>query len=69
MIPGPYAICHVTFSDASDAAIYQTLRFGFSSANAAQEDLADVAAEFGVDWQECAVIRQIDAAEAHLFTS
>ena len=69
MIPGPYGICHVTFSNDSDAAIYRTLRFGFSSATSAQEDLADVAAEFGVAWQECAVIRQIDTAEAHRFTS
>lgn len=69
MISGPYAVCHVTFPDESDAAIYRTLRFGFESATSAQDALADVAAESGVAWQECAVIRHISTDEAGQFVS
>lgn len=69
MISGPYAVCHVTFPDESDAATYRTLRFGYETATAAQDSLADVAADSGVAWQECAVIRHINTDESERFVS
>lgn len=69
MISGPYAVCHVTFPGESDAATYRTLRFGYETARAAQDALADVAAESEVAWQECAVIRHINTDEAEQFMS
>lgn len=69
MISGPYAVCHVTFPEESDDATYRTLRFGFESAIAAQDALADVAAESGVAWQECAIVRHINTDEAEQFVS
>jgi hypothetical protein len=65
---GPYAICHVTFPNGSDAATYRTLRSGFKSAEAADDALADLASEFEVAWQECAIIRSIAIDEVSRFT-
>ncbi len=70
MIPGPYAICHVTFPDpASDAAHYQALRFGYDTADQAYRELVSVAEASGVASKDCVVIRHIDREEAVHFLS
>lgn len=60
MIPGPFAICHVTTHDDSDALTYTTLRYGYDSAEQAFKDIGAVAAEKSVDPEECAVILHVD---------
>lgn len=69
MIPGPYAICHVTFEDNSGSAIYRTLKYGYDTAMEAYSALSSVASEFGVAESECAVIRHIDYEKAGEFNS
>ena len=69
MIPGPYAICHVTFPDDSDCASYRTLKYGYDSAESAYSALETVASESDVPGSECAVIRHIDRNEAGDFNS
>lgn len=68
MIPGPYAICHVTFaSEGTDNPTYASLRWGYNSANQAYAALPAVVAEAGIPADECAVIRHIDREEAEEF--
>lgn len=52
---GEYAICHVIPSGDPGCGISRVLRSGFSSYEAADDAVADVASELGVAWQECAI--------------
>jgi hypothetical protein len=68
MIPGPYAICRVTFPDpSSDSPTYVTLSYGYDTASGAYARLQERAKQAGVPEEECAVIRHIDREEAGEF--
>lgn len=71
-IPGrPYAIVYYDLDLPYDAEIPPavTLRFGYDTAAQAANELPAVAAEKGVEEDDCAIIREIREHELGTFTS
>ena len=64
---GPYSICHVTSLSGSDAARFETLRWGFDDAPSGYAILETVAKADGKPTDECIVIRVIEPEEASIF--
>jgi len=68
MIPGPYAICHVTFKDNDDTAIYETIKYGYDTASQAYEAMKEVADDEDQKVDDLIVIRSIDKEESAKFS-
>lgn len=61
MIPGPYSICRISFPDEdSNAATYETIKYGYDRADDAFAELREVAEEEGLPPDEMVVIKFID---------
>lgn len=55
-MPRKFAVGHVAPQESSRITRCRILRSGYTSAQAADDAVADIASEFGVAWQECAVV-------------
>ena len=61
MIPGPYSICRISFPDEhSDAATYETIKYGYDTAEDAFADIPAVAEEEQIPAQDLVVIKFVD---------
>lgn len=63
MIPGPYSVCKISFPPDSDAAIYETIKYGYDTPADAFSDIPALSQEEGIPAEDLVVIRFIDRVE------
>ncbi len=61
MIPGPYAVCELTYPDeGSDAPIFRTIKHGYDTAEHAFSEIPSLAEKEGVPAEDLVVIKLVD---------
>ena len=61
MIPGPYSVCRVSFPEEdSDATRYDTVKYGYDTAEHAFSEIPELAEEEGIPAEDLVVIKFIE---------